>query len=204
MALNTLRLNWFDLVVVVAFLAGLHRGRKHGMSEESLLLLKWLALLVGCAILYRPLGMVICTVSPVFSTLTGYLMAYSAAALAITVVFAVLKRRVGEKLVSSEVFGRSEFYLGMMAGTVRFGCMLLMLLALLNARDFSQAEIRADVKYQNDVYGSTYFPKLYAVQSEVFNGSLVGPLIKQNLGFFLINSTVAEKKELKQKEYQVY
>jgi hypothetical protein len=114
--------------------------------------------------------------------------------------FALIKKSVGEKLVSSEVFGRSEFYLGMLGGMVRFSCMVITAMALLNARSFNQAEIRADVKYQNDVYGSTFFPKLYTIQSQVFQGSLTGPWIKNNLGFLLIESTVPEKKELKRKD----
>jgi hypothetical protein len=76
-------------------------------------------------------------------------------------------------------------------------------LALLNARNFKQSEIRADIKYQNDVYGSTFFPKLYNIQSQVFKHSLTGPLIKDNLGFLLIKPTYPEKKELKRKELEM-
>jgi len=121
----------------------------------------------------------------------------------IAAAFALIKKAMGEKLISSEVFGRTEFYLGMMAGMVRWCCMLMMGLALLNARHFNQAEIKADVKYQNDVYGSTFFPKLYSIQAQVFEHSLTGPWIKDNLGFLLIKSTVPEKKELKRKQLDV-
>jgi uncharacterized membrane protein required for colicin V production len=204
MALDKLIFNWFDLLVVIAVVAGVRAGRKHGMSEELLRLFKWLALLFGCAYAYQPLGSLICAVSPIFNTLNGYLIAYLTVALVITGIFAFIKRHAGEKLVSSEVFGQSEFYLGMIAGTVRFGCMVLMGMALLNARDFKQSEIRADIKYQNDVYGSTYFPKLYNIQSQVFRSSLIGPLIKDNLSFLLIKPTGPEKKELNRKQFDVY
>ena len=44
------------------------------------------------------------------------------------------------------------------SGLVRFSCMLLAALALLNARYFSPTEVRAMEKYQDDVYGSDFFP----------------------------------------------
>jgi uncharacterized membrane protein required for colicin V production len=191
--------NWFDLVVLVVMIVGMQRGRKHGMSEELVSLLKWLAILFGCAVLYQPLGVAI-SASPVFNLLASYLMAYLGTALVIAALFAVLKSAVGGKLLGSDVFGRSEFYLGMMAGMIRFVCILVVALALLGARAYNSAEIRADIKYQNDVYGSNFFPKLYTVQSQVFENSLCGPWIKNNLAFLLIKPTAPEKKELKKKE----
>ena len=49
MNLDQLPINLFDLVVIAVVIAGLARGRKHGMSEELLGLLKWLVILFGCA-----------------------------------------------------------------------------------------------------------------------------------------------------------
>jgi len=188
--------NWFDLLVVVVVFVGLSRGRKHGMSEELVSLFKWLAILFGCAALYQPVGSAIAT-SSVFNTLWGYLIAYIGIALIIAALFAVFKTAIGGKMVGSDVFGRSEFYLGMIAGMVRFCCLLIVGLALLNARAYNSAEIHADVKYQNDLYGSTFFPKLYTVQAQVFENSLAGPWIKTNLSFLLIKPTENEKKELR-------
>jgi hypothetical protein len=68
---------------------------------------------------------------------------------------------------------------------------------MLNARKYSQKEITDDVKFQNDVYGSTYFPKLYTVQDDVFNKSLLGPHIHSELGFLLIKGTYPETKEIR-------
>ena len=83
MSSDALRLNWFDLLFVITLLVGVRMGRKHGMSEEILPVMKWLALLIGCALAYKPLGLIICNISPVFSTLNGYLIAYVAAAMVI-------------------------------------------------------------------------------------------------------------------------
>lgn len=202
MSLNSLPFNWFDLVVLLVCIAGLHCGRKRGMSVELFPLLKWIALVVGCAFVYRPVGEMIAE-TPTFGLLSGYLMAYIGAALVIATAFAFIKKALGgDKLVGSDVFGQSEFYLGMLAGMARFSLMLVAALALLNARAYSSAEIRADVNYQNDVYGSTYFPKLYSVQAQVFDNSLAGPWIKRNLGPLLIEPTPPSHKRLRQKEYK--
>ncbi len=194
--------NWFDVLLVIVLFIGLHRGRKRGMSEELISLLKWLAIVIGCAFAYRPIGTAIAN-SPVFGLLSGYLMAYFAAALLIAVGFAALKKAVGGKLLGSDVFGRSEFYLGMLAGMVRFSCMLIACLALLNARSYTASEIQSDIAVQNDLYGSTFFPKLYTVQAQVFDRSLTGPWIRQNLGMLLITPTAPEHKQIKQKEFAV-
>jgi len=202
MSLDKMPFNWFDVAVVVTLGWGIHRGRKHGMSEELLGVLKWLTIIFVCAFAYMPIGAKIAE-SPVFSTLSGYLMAYFACALVIAVGFAYLKKALGGKLVGSDVFGKSEFYLGMVAGMVRCSCVLIAALALLNARSYSRAEVQDELAFQNDVYGSHFFPTLQTVQSQVFERSLAGPWIKQKLSVLLITPTAPEKKELKQKEYTV-
>jgi hypothetical protein len=106
------------------------------------------------------------------------------------------------KLIGSDVFGSGEYYLGMVAGVVRYACILIFGLALLNAPLYTQSQIDADLKFQNDVYGSDFFPKLYNVQADVFKNSFVGPHIQNELGFLLIKSTPAERKEMR-KEREV-
>jgi uncharacterized membrane protein required for colicin V production len=200
MNLDQLPINLFDLVVVGVVVLGIARGRKHGMSEELLGLLKWLAILFGCAAIYEPAGLMVEAFSPMFGQLTCFLIAYVVGALLVLLLFAGIKRLLDGKLVGSDIFGRSEYYLGMGSGLVRFSCMLLAALALLNARYFSPTEVRAMEKFQDDVYGSNFFPTLQSLQTTVFDKSLTGPWIKQNLGFLLIKSTAPEDKQLHQKE----
>jgi hypothetical protein len=135
-----------------------------------------------------------------FGRLTCYLLAYVGGALLIILIFAGIKRSLGGKLLGSDIFGRSEYYLGMASGLVRGTCILLAGLALLNARYFSPMEVRANQKFQDDVYGSNFFPTLQSVQSTVFDKSLAGPWIKQNLGFLLIKPTEPDNSELHQKD----
>jgi uncharacterized membrane protein required for colicin V production len=192
----------FDIVLVAILVLGVFRGRKHGMSEELLNLVKWLVILFGCALAYQPIGKFFSQTSHVFSLLACYLMGYVAAALLVLILFAGIKRALGGKLIGSDIFGAAEYYLGMGSGFVRFSCMVLAALALLNARYFSPSEIRENQKFQNEVYGSNFFPGLQTLQAMVFERSLCGPWIREHLGFFLIKPTETENKEIKQKEYQ--
>lgn len=200
MSLDKLPINLFDLIVIVVLAAGIFRGRKHGMSEELIKLLQWLAILFGCAAIYEWGGQVFGQFTGIFGLLSRYLMAYVAGALLIVLLFALVKRGLDGKLLGSDFFGRAEYYLGMGSGLVRFSCMLLVALAVLNARYFSPTEVRAMQKFQDDVYGSDFFPTLHSVQQGVFEKSVTGPWIKQNLGFLLIKPTEPQNTEFHQKD----
>ena len=200
MSLDQLPFNGFDLAVVAMLIAGLARGRKHGMSEELMSLLSWLAILFGCAAVYEPGGELLEQFTSLFDRLSCYLLAYILGAVLVLLLFAGIKRGLGGKLLGSDIFGRSEYYLGMGAGLVRFSCVLLAALALLNARYFNPIEVRAMERFQDDVYGSNFFPTLHSLQATVFDKSLTGPWIKENLGFLLIKPTEPDKKELHQKD----
>jgi hypothetical protein len=127
-------------------------------------------------------------------------VAYLTGGFLIFLAFIGLKRLLSGKLVGSDIFGRSEYYLGMGSGLVRASCMLLAALALLNARYYSPKEVRAMEAYDIDVYGSDFFPGLHSLQTAVFEQSLTGPWIKENLGFLLIKPTQPVTTGLHQKE----
>jgi uncharacterized membrane protein required for colicin V production len=201
MSLDSLPINAFDLLLVVVIVAGFMAGRKHGMSEELLKVLTWLGVIFGCAIAYEPIGSFLAQSSPI-SLLSCFLMAYILVAIVVCVLGALIKRSVGGKILGSDLFGRAEYYLGMGGGVVRALCMLVAALALLNARLYTTAEIKAHERYVNDMYGSDYFPGLQTLQATVFERSMTGPWIKDNLSFFLIKPTKPENKDLHQKEYQ--
>jgi hypothetical protein len=202
-SLDKLPINLFDLVVILVIAAGILRGRKNGMSQELISLLEWLTILLGCAAIYEWGGQVFGEFTGLFGRLTRYLVVYVVGALLIVTLFSLLKRGLHGKLLGSDVFGRTEYYLGMVSGVVRCCCMLLVGLALLNARYFSPAEVRAMQKYTDDVYGSDYFPGLHSVQEVVFEKSMTGPWIKDNLGFLLIKPTEPEDKRFHQKEFAI-
>jgi hypothetical protein len=199
--MNSVPINLFDLVLVGTLVGGLLRGRKQGMSEELLGLLKWITVVTACAIGYQPLGQAFASSNSVFSLLSCYLMAYMTIAMVVLALFALLKRSLGGKLLGSDIFGRAEYYLGMGSGLVRFTCILVACLALLHARAYSSAEVRAMENFQNREFGSNYFPTLHTIQATVFERSFFGPWIQDNLGFFLIRSTAPERKQYQQQEF---
>ena len=198
--MNSLPFNAFDLALVVILIVGIYRGRKQGMSLELMPLVMWLVIVFVCAVAYEPIGSFFLGTTSLFSTLSCYLIAYTGAALIIVMLFAGLKRSLGGKLTGSDMFGRAEYYLGMGSGLVRFACVLLVGLAVLNARLYTVQEVKAEEAFQNDVYGSHFFPTLHGVQAAVFEHSLTGPWIKENLGFLLIKPTLPQDTSLHQKE----
>jgi uncharacterized membrane protein required for colicin V production len=202
LSLDRLPINVFDVVCVAVLIAGILRGRKHGMSEELMNVLKWLLIVVGCSMFYERAGDFLSQSAP-FSRLASFIMVYVTGAAIILGCFALVRHSLGGKLVGSDIFGGAEYYLGMGAGLVRFGCMLLAALALLNARYFSPQEVKAMEKFQNDAYGSNFFPTLQSIQSSVFEKSLSGPWIREHLSCLLIKPTKPEAREVKKRTLEL-
>src|SRR6267143_6865358 len=178
--------NWFDLVAVALLVVGFFVGRKRGMSLEMLSMLQWLSIVFVGALACDPFGRMMAEYSGLNPVLT-YITAYLLTALGIKLLFVLFRRMTGEKLVTRAVFGNLEYYLGMGAGVVRFACILIFGLALLNAKQVTKAEIEASLKYQKDWAGSIYFPPFGTIQQAVFEESLTGRSVKQFLSAQLIN-----------------
>ena len=195
-------LNWFDLVVVFVLLLGLQRGRKRGMSEEVLTFLQWVVTLFVCAFTYRLLGDVLAAQFKFFGKLSAYITSYILIAAVIAGVFLGFKRAFHGKLIGSDTFGKAEYYLGMPAGMIRFLCVLLCGLALLNARLYTREELEASRKFAMDNYGKEYFPGLRELQSSVLEQSFTGPHIKKFLRPLLIEPTKSQgAQQFRQKEW---
>jgi len=188
---NSLGFNWFDLVVVVVLVFGLFRGRRNGMSKELLPLLEWLVLVPVCGLCYPMLAGVLAGLIP--DAFWDCLVAYLAEAMVVFIVFAILKQQLAEKLVTSDFFKGNEYYLGMLAGLVRYVCVLIFVLALLNAPVYSPAEIAQQTAYDQKNFGGglfagNYFPHMSQIQAAVFKDSFLGPHIKDYAGMLLINT----------------
>ena len=204
-----LAFNWFDVALVLVLIIGYWRGRKRGMTKELLPTLQWLAILLGAgfghvylADWFQQQGLVKHVFGNHFNERTAALMsAYLAIALVVFIVFVALRRKFTSKLEGSSFFGGNEYYWGVAAGLVRYLCMMLVALALLNAPSYSAAEIIQTKAYNNRWYGGglqgyngNFIPRMDEVQDAVFKQSLVGPLIKNYLSVLLINSTGTVKK----------
>jgi uncharacterized membrane protein required for colicin V production len=195
MSLLNLPIRLFDVLLVAVLVAGVLSGRQHGMSAELLDLAKWLAVLFGSAAVYEALGRQLARCTPVFGLLSCYLLAYLGAALLIFILFALLKRAVGGKLLGSDIFGRGEYYLGMVSGMARYSCVLLAALALLNARAFNPLDVRHMREFQKEQFGTDLFPTLHSLQASVFEKSCIGPWIRRDLGFLLIKPTEPDRRQ---------
>ena len=132
LALDNLPVNWFDAVVLGMLIIGLFRGRKRGMSKEILPLLKWVSLVLVCGFWYPMAAQLLvntASLGQVPSCIFGYLLL----AFVVVLVFMFLKWLLASRLGENNLFGGGEYYLGMLSGMIRFACMLLAVLALLNA-----------------------------------------------------------------------
>jgi uncharacterized membrane protein required for colicin V production len=188
--------NWFDVVVLGVLVAGAFRGRRRGMSQELIPLIKWLTLVLVCGFCYRPVAGIMAEYAKVFSMLTASITAYLTLALVIAIIFAVISRQLGGKIIGSDAFGKSEYYLGIVSGMVRFACLLVFGLSLLNARYYTQDEINARNRYVQKNYDNDFVPALFQVQDQVFKESFAGPVIRQQLSSVLIAPVKAENKKL--------
>lgn len=180
MKFASLTWTWFDLLLVALLAFGIFRGRKRGISEELLDLLQWLCIVVVGALVYAPFGGMVARYTGM-GTFYGYVVAYGFTALMIKLTFTAIKRAVGEKLVHSDAFGAMEYYLGMMAGALRYMCMVLFAISFLHAKYISDSERAATAKMQAENFGSISFPTMGSLQHTVFYESPSGKFIKQHL-----------------------
>jgi hypothetical protein len=193
---TTIPISWVDFVTVLVICVGFVRGRKRGLSEELLDTMQWILIVVVAAMFYRQVGDVM-NQRPVLSLVTYYLLSYIGIAMILSAFFMFLKKRFGEKLVESDIFGRFEFYGGMAAGSVRWLCMYFVLLSILHAPQYSEEELaerRRRVEYN---FGSDFFPSIDKIQAEVFKVSFTGVGAQKYLGRFLIDPTSSETSPLR-------
>jgi len=187
--------NWVDLVIAALLVVGLLHGRKRGMSEELLDVLKWTLILLAASFAYEPTGKFLAA-STMFSLLSCYMTAYLIIALMVVLFCAYIRARAGDKITSADTFGGAEYYLGMMAGVYRYTCIILVAMAFLNARYYSPGEIRASASFQQDNFGDIRFPTLGEFQHTVFDKSFTGRLAQNYLYPVLIRPTAPEEKGL--------
>jgi uncharacterized membrane protein required for colicin V production len=183
--LKSLNVSVFDGFLLVFLVVGILRGRKRGISEEFLDVIQWLLVVVGSGLGYPSLGHALIQYA-YFPPFLGNVMAYIMIGGLIVLLFRIVKRGMGEKLVQGDVFGRYEFYLGMLAGFIRFACIALFFLAIIHAKYSTQAERDRVAELQRRNFGSISFPTLDEMQYSIFYKSASGNLIRTNLSLLLI------------------
>ena len=203
MGFNNLPINWFDVVFVAVLCFGLWRGSRNGMSKEVMVLFQWLSLVLVCGMGYP-------FFAPTYANSLGTgkaasaMLGYGTLAVATWLVFYILKGVFVPRLTGSNFFGGGEYYLGMVSGMIRFACMLMAALALLNAPFYTTADIKAHNAYVQRWYGGglysgNFFPDVNTVQEQVFKKSLTGPYVKNYLGTLLIDTAPPNLKQQQKK-----
>jgi uncharacterized membrane protein required for colicin V production len=188
-AINAKSFNYVDGVFAAWLIVGVILGRKRGMTQELLPTLKWVATVVLAGLFYLPFSAFIFkNANGAFSLLTTKIIAYIAIAFVVNLVFISIKQAIGEKLSGSDFFGRAEYYLGMTSGVVHAACILIVLVALMNSRVYSDAELAETAKIQKKNFEDISFPTYGSIQHAVLTESFSGKLIKGNLSRVLIAS----------------
>jgi uncharacterized membrane protein required for colicin V production len=190
---DSLPVNWFDAFILIMLAFGVFRGRKNGMTKELLPLLLWIGIAVASGLCYT-------FVAELYNNYCGLDKAWSPflAYLSITIVvfllYSVLKKPLLPRLTGSNFFGGAEYYLGMMSGLIRYACIVIFFMALINAKYYSPAEIARTKAYNarwygGGIYSGDYIPDLHSLQEAVYKNSFSGPYIKQYLGMLLIDTS---------------
>jgi hypothetical protein len=180
------RFNYFDILAIIWLIIGLFRGRARGMSQELLPLLQWLGIVVAGGLFYWHLSPLVHQGTQ-FGILWSNIVAYLLIALGVHLIYLWFKHMLSEKLAAKDVFGRSEFYLGMMAGVTRFGCMLLAGMALMSSHIISAAELANTEKFQAANFSDIRFPTYGQFQHAALIDSFSGDWVQSHLRSVLIS-----------------
>lgn len=193
LSLDKLPINWFDATVVAVLAFGIFRGRKNGMTKEVLPAIEWIVLVIAAGLAYGFLAPYYAR-NCAMGRLAGAIFAYLSIAVIVYLVFSFIGKALTPRLTGSNIFGGAEYYLGMSAGMIRYACILIFFLALIDARHYSGGEIAAAKAYRErwyggGIYSGDYVPDLHTVQESIFKKSFTGPYIHDYLGMLLINTT---------------
>jgi len=197
---ENLSFNWFDVALLAMLVVGYLRGRKNGMSREIVPTCMWLTVVLGAGFGHQILGQWLIESGLAGKMLGGLakyvnITCYLLMTIVIVMIYSLVAKRFREKVTGSNTFGSNEYYLGMGAGIIRYACILMFVLALLNAPFYSAAEIAVDQAYKARWYGGgekgfsgDFIPSMADVQSAVFKKSFTGPFIENDMSFLLVHN----------------
>ena len=181
-------MNLFDGFLLVWLVIGFFRGRKNGMSTEVLLVLPWLLIIVAGGFFYRVLGGFLKQGVPAISQPWCNLLSYLFIAIILGLLCSKLRSVVGEKLIGCELFGKYEYYLGMLAGIVRFACIGFVFMAVLNFSIVTKADNDETVKMLRKNFEGFDLPTPRSIQQAVLFESFTGHHAQLYLSQYFINS----------------
>lgn len=178
---------WFDLAALAILAVTVMVGLRRGMSEELIPLVQWLTVCLVAGTNYKLPGDMLAAQWKIQPGL-AYAICYLALTALIVGIFAIVRRVVGQKLIARHVFGALETPLGGLAGAGRGVCLLLVALAILNARYVSPEE-RERMNQPRTEEGALAAFTVESIQNEVFVRSRSGAFAQGNLGGLLLTSS---------------
>jgi len=194
---QNLAFSYIDAIVLVWLVVGLLRGRKHGMTQELLPVLKWVGIVLLGGYFHAPLGALIRqNAAGAFNEQWSAITAYALIALVLALLFSLLRHWLGDRLTGSDLFGRYEYYAGMLAGLVRFTCVLLALLAVMHSRIVTRAELDA-INAQMKKNLDDIHPPIYiygCIEQAIFSQSFTGKFVQEKLPDILIPTVTPQEK----------
>lgn len=190
---NGLPFNWVDAAILILIGFGVFRGRRNGMTRELGPTLQWAAIAIAAGLGYSPLADVFNNYCGLKSQLWCSLLAYFSITFVLFLIFMPIKKALKDRAEKGGLFGGSEYYLGMCSGPVRYASMIVVALALLNARSYTTAELAAKKAYNErwyggGIYSGDYVPDLHTAQDAVFKESFSGPYLQEGLAPVLIQT----------------
>jgi uncharacterized membrane protein required for colicin V production len=193
-AADHLPFNWFDVALVLVLAFGLFRGRKNGMSKEIFPFFQWFFVMLAAGLAYPLLTNILVNSAGLRRNTGTLILSYLVIVAVVLFVFSMIRHSLKSKTGGSSFFGGGEYYLGMISGIIRYGCIAILFLAVLNAPVYTAAEIQAQKEYNNRWFGGgeagysgDYIPSVASIQEAVFRRSFVGPYIHSFLAPVLIN-----------------
>lgn len=182
---NGIPFSWFDVVVAIMAIIGVLRGRRRGMSQELLDFFMWLGMVGGGAYACRAGSGYMIRLTGL-SPMSAHILLYLGTAAVVAFIFMLLKNAFRDRLAGTDFFGRLEYPLGILAGITRFLCMVLLVIAVINAKKQTEAEKQAARKAQESELGSSFFPTLGDFQDGIFAKSFCGSKLNEYAPFLLI------------------
>ena len=181
--------NFFDAIVLVMLIIGMVRGKVRGISQELFDVCKWLLFIVVTPLCYKFLGDFVAKNTPI-PLVIDYVGCYLFIVVVVHSIFNMIKDKMGEKIFKSDLFGRGEYPLGMLAGAVRYAAMTLVFLAVMNAfvMDYAQVEIKKKA-HEKDLGEGMAFPTKEGMHQGIFINSMTGKFVKGKLENLLIKET---------------
>ena len=179
--LLAITIGWFDLVFLLTLGAGFWFGRHRGASNEYYPLVQWFAVCVAGAFLSGPLGSLMhkwLGLSQYTSQIFGYFVGGGM----IFIVFIIMNVLKVNEILDGDFFGKGETHVGGVFGSLKFLMLLMIPLAIVHGRKFSEAQING-----------TAHGKVYA---GIFQQSMTGSAIA-NFGSFMLIKPAAHTQATK-------